>query len=188
MANNDLLVLDELNASGKSIRPYIQVEHALAEIKDTYQTSPLAAIPFTEIAALGGSFAGVVETMATPAAEGIYRCVFPKGITGTLAMAKDGSGALGTIMNNGIVGQARWLPVDKVIGPACLKATLVAVAVLAVVKQVQDIKDGQQEIIGILERDKKSQLLADYDLLASYMADYKFYWENETSLSLISTR
>ena len=182
MENNDSLVLNELAESGSALRPSVQVEHALAEIKDTYQTSPLAKIPFTEIAALGGSFAGVVETMATPAAEGIYRCVFPKGVTGTLAMAKDGSGALGTIMNDGIVGQARWIPVDKAIGPACLKATLVAVAVLAVVKQVQDIKDGQKEIISILERDKKSQLLADYDLLASYMDDYKFYWENEPSL------
>ena len=122
------------------------------------------------------------QPIRTPAAEGLYRCVFPKGITGTLAMAKDGSGALGTIMNDGIVGQARWIPVDKAIGPACLKATLVAVAVLAVVKQIQDIKNGQKEIISILERDKKSQLLADYDLLASYMDDYKFYWENEASL------
>lgn len=182
MANNDLLVLNELTESGGSLRPSIQVERALAEIKDTFQTSPLAKIPLTEIAALGGSFAGVAETIATPAAEGLYRCVFPKGITGTLAMAKDGSGALGTILNDGIVGQARWIPVDKAIGPACLKATLVAVAVLAIAKQVQDIKDGQKEIIGILERDKKSQLLADYDLLASYMDEYKFYWENEASL------
>lgn len=182
MANNDLLVLNELTESGGSLRPSIQVERALAEIKDTFQTSPLAKIPFTEIAALGGSFAGVAETIATPAAEGLYRCVFPKGITGTLAMAKDGSGALGTILNDGIVGQARWIPVDKAIGPVCLKATLVAVAVLAIAKQVQDIKDGQKEIIGILERDKKSQLLADYDLLASYMDEYKFYWENEASL------
>lgn len=182
MANNDLIVLNELAESGSTLRPSIQVEHALAEIKDTYQTSPLAKIPFTEIAALGGSFAGVAETMATPVAEGLYRCVFPKGVTGTLAMAKDGSGALGTIMNNGIAGQARWIPVDKAIGPACLKATLVAVAVLAVVKQVQDIKDGQKEILSILERDKKSQLLADYDLLASYMDEYRFYWENDTSL------
>ena len=182
MEKHDLLVLNELTESGSNLRPSIQVEHALAEIKDSYQTPPLAKIPFTEIAALGGSFAGVVETMATPAAEGLYRCVFPKGITGTLAMAKDGSGALGTIMNDGIVGQARWIPVDKAIGPACFKAALVAVAVLAVVKQVQDIKDGQKEIVSILERDKKSQLLADYDLLASYMDDYKFYWENEASL------
>lgn len=182
MNNNDSLVLNELNGDAGALRPSVQVEQALAEIKENYQSSPLAKIPFTEIAALGGSFAGVVETMATPAAEGLYRCVFPKGVTGTLAMAKDGTGALGTIMNDGIVGQARWIPVDKAIGPACLKAALVAVAVLAVVKQIKDIKDGQKEIIDILERDKKSQLLADYDLLASYMDEYKFYWENEASL------
>ena len=182
MNNNDSLVLNELNCAAGALRPSVQVEQALAEIKENYQSSPLAKIPFTEIAALGGSFAGVVETMATPAAEGLYRCVFPKGVTGTLAMAKDGTGALGTIMNDGIVGQARWIPVDKAIGPACLKAALVAVAVLAVVKQIKDIKDGQKEIIDILERDKKSQLLADYDLLASYMDEYKFYWENEASL------
>lgn len=182
MNNNDSLVLNELNGAAGALRPSVQVEQALAEIKENYQSSPLAKIPFTEIAALGGSFAGVVETMATPAAEGLYRCVFPKGVTGTLAMAKDGTGALGTIMNDGIVGQARWIPVDKAIGPACLKAALVAVAVLAVVKQIKDIKDGQKEIIDILERDKKSQLLADYDLLASYMDEYKFYWENEASL------
>ncbi len=182
MKNNDSLVLNELNGAAGTLRPSVQVEQALAEIKENYQCSPLAKIPFTEIAALGGSFAGVVETMATPAAEGLYRCVFPKGVTGTLAMAKDGTGALGTIMNDGIVGQARWIPVDKAIGPACLKAALVAVAVLAVVKQIKDIKDGQKEIIDILERDKKSQLLADYDLLASYMDEYKFYWENEASL------
>ena len=182
MKNNDSLVLNELNGAAGALRPSVQVEQALAEIKENYQSSPLAKIPFTEIAALGGSFAGVVETMAAPAAEGLYRCVFPKGVTGTLAMAKDGTGALGTIMNDGIVGQARWIPVDKAIGPACLKAALVAVAVLAVVKQIKDIKDGQKEIIDILERDKKSQLLADYDLLASYMDEYKFYWENEASL------
>lgn len=182
MANYDSLVLNELTESGGNLRPSIQVEHTLAEIKDIYQTSPLAKIPFTEIAALGGTFSGVVETMAALATEGLYRCVFPKGVTGTLAMAKDGSGALGTIINDGIVGQARWIPVDKAIGPACLQAALIAVAVLAVVKQVQDIKDDQKEIISILERDKKSQLLADYDLLASYMDDYKFYWENEASL------
>lgn len=182
MKNNDSLVLNELNGAAGALRSSVQVEQALAEIKENYQSSPLAKIPFTEIAALGGSFAGVVETIATPAAEGLYRCVFPKGVTGTLAMAKDGTGALGTIMNDGIVGQARWIPVDKAIGPACLKAALVAVAVLAVVKQIKDIKDGQKEIIDILERDKKSQLLADYDLLASYMDEYKFYWENEASL------
>lgn len=179
--NEELALLELDNAM--DMRPSVQVEHALADIKDTFTTSPLAKIPFTEIAALGGSFSGVVSTLATPAGEGVYRCVFPKGVSGTLAMAKDGTGALGTIINeSGIAGQARWLPVDKAVGPACMKATLVAVAVLAVVKQINDIKDGQKEIVGILERDKKSQLLADYDILSSYMDDYKYYWENEADV------
>lgn len=179
---NEELALLELD-SAMDMRPSVQVEHALTDIKDTFTTSPLAKIPFTEIAALGGSFSGVVSTLATSAGEGVYRCVFPKGVSGTLAMAKDGSGALGTIINeSGIAGQARWLPVDKAVGPACMKAALVAVAVLAVVKQINDIKDGQKEIVGILERDKKSQLLADYDILSSYMDDYKYYWENEADV------
>lgn len=167
---NDAIVLNELTESVESIRPSVCVEHALADIKDTFQSPALAKIPFTEIAALGGSFASVVNTLATPASEGIYRCVFPHGVKGTLAMAKDGSGALGTIMKEtGIAGQARWIPVDKAVGPAFMEATLIAVAVLAVVKQINDIKDGQKAIIEILERDKKSQLLADYDILSSYM-------------------
>ena len=183
MEKQDLLVLNELSESDGSLRPSIQVERALADINDTFLMSPLAKIPFTEIAALGGSFSGVAETLASPAAGEVFRCVFPKGVKGALAVAKDGTGNLGAIFADGkIVGQARWVPVDKAIGPACLKAALVAVAVLAVVKQFQDIKDGQKEIIGILERDKKSQLLADYDLLASYMEDYQFYWENDASL------
>ncbi len=183
MADNDLLALNELSESSEEFRPSIQVEQALTDINNTYLTSPLSKIPFTEIAALGGAFAGVVEKLASSAAGEVFRCVFPEGVKGALAAAKDGTGKLGLIFNKGeLVGNARWVPVDKAIGPACLKAALVAVAVLAVVKQIQDIKDGQKEIISILERDKKSQLLADYDLLTSYMDEYRYYWENDATL------
>ena len=41
MANNDLLVL-RTDRFRSNLRPSIQVEHALTEIKDTYLTSPLA--------------------------------------------------------------------------------------------------------------------------------------------------
>lgn len=180
---NDAIIINELYDNTESIRPSICVEHALVDIKDTFQSPVLAKIPFTEIAALGGSFAGVANTLATPASEGVYRCVFPNGVKGTLAMAKDGSGALGTIMNEtGIAGQARWISIDKAVGPALMEAALIAVAVLAVVKQISDIKDGQKAIIEILERDKKSQLLADYDILSAYMDDYKFYWESDVDI------
>ena len=55
MKNNDSLVLNELNGAAGALRPSVQVEQALAEIKENYQSSPLAKIPFTEIAALGGT-------------------------------------------------------------------------------------------------------------------------------------
>ena len=32
--------------------------------------------------------------------EGLYRCVFPEGVSGNLAAFKDGSGFLGTIMDD----------------------------------------------------------------------------------------
>lgn len=101
--NNDVIVLEELTKCSDKFKPSLGVEYALADIKDTFHTPMLAKIPFTEIVALGGAFSWVVSTLSTPAAEGIYRCVFPKGVTGTLAMAKDGSGALGTIMNESCI-------------------------------------------------------------------------------------
>lgn len=181
--NSEDIVLNELTNSNNRIQASIQVEQALTDIKENFQKPMLAKIPFAEIGMLGGAFSGVVETLSTPVEKGIYRCVFPNGVKGTLAMAKDGSGALGTIVNEkGIAAQARWIPVEKAIGPACLKATLVAVAILAVEKQINDIKDGQKEIISILERDKKSQLLVDYDILVSYIDDYKYYWENDADV------
>ena len=76
MAHEEL-VLSELSEAGIALRPSIQVEHALADIKDTFQTSPLAKIPFTEIAALGGSFAGVAETLAPPRRRGFISLRFP---------------------------------------------------------------------------------------------------------------
>lgn len=175
--------MTDMGDTGVSFHPSMRFEDALSEIRETYQAPLLAKVPFTEIAALGASFSGVIKMLFTPSAEGVYRCVFPNGVTGALAMAKDGSGALGAIMNeNGIAGQARWIPVDKAIGPACLQAAVISIAVLAVVKQINDIKDGQKEIINFLEREKKSQLIADYDILADYMENYRYYWDNDATV------
>ena len=78
-------------------------------------------IPLTEISGLGSMFAEMVPslrtvtTTTTAHVEGLYKCTFPDGVKGTLAQFKDGSGSLGTIMNNNkIVGQARWNPAGSV--------------------------------------------------------------------------
>lgn len=67
-----------------------------------------------DLVGVGGTIAAIAGEMAklviSPSSnEGLYRCVFPEGVSGALAQAKDGSGYLGTIMNNGIAGQVSIL-------------------------------------------------------------------------------
>lgn len=65
-----------------------------------------------------------------------------------------------------------------------------AVAILAMVKEVHDIKEGEKEIIGILERDKKAQLIVDYEILMDYLSNiiqwlinqWKFYGTKKSSV------
>ena len=71
-----------------------------------------------DLSGLGSGFSVTAAAIAEAAkeaapGEGLYRCIFPKGVTGELAAFRDDSGLLGTIMNEkGIVGQARWIPVE----------------------------------------------------------------------------
>ena len=123
MADNDLLILNELAESGSNLRPSIWWNTLLQ------RSRTLTKRPSRKDTLCGDRCARRLvcqrcRNNGNSGSRGLYRCVFPKGVTGTLAMAKDGSGALGTIMNDGIVGQARWIPVDKAIGPACIKAAL----------------------------------------------------------------
>ena len=83
------------------------------------------SFPVEALAEYGGAAVSVLPALQgiaeaaknAQAGEQLYRCVFPNGISGSLALAKDGSGALGTIVNSsGIAGQARWIPVAGAAG------------------------------------------------------------------------
>lgn len=171
-----------LDAKCKNIVEEINTDVALDYISHNYGGAVIKNMPIGEIAALGSIFASfptcfrtMQDTITTSKmGEGLFRCVFPEGVTGSLFRFKDGSGFLGGIAKDGGgLAQARWIPAgeEKItntttatlpIDPATI---LMAVAILAIAKEIEEIKEGQREIIGILERDKKSQLLADYDIL-----------------------
>lgn len=156
----------------------------LKEIQSQYSEGLVTKIPYTEIAALGPAFSAIAQAFHPSVSEPLYRCLFPKGVAGVLAQAKDGSGALGTILKNGGgLAQARWVEAGNTLSfdPTIF---LVSVAILGIAKQMADIKQGQKDIIDLLERDKKNQLLADYDVLSEYMADYRYYWENATTVAV----
>ncbi len=135
-----------------------------------------------DLSGLGGGFAVAAAalaeaTMNQTSTEGLYRCVFPDGVTGKLASFKDGTGYLGTIMGqNGIAGQARWIPAEaSSVGVAVDPVTLaVAVAVMSVNKKLDRIQKTQAEILKFLHQDKESRLEGAVNTLADIIDQYRF--------------
>lgn len=126
----------------------------------------------------------VAEAMLEPSKmEGCYRCVFPDGVTGTLAKFKAEDAFTGTIMGvAGIVGQARWIPIE---GESLLLAAdpvmiAVGVALSGINKQLDEIKTTQKEIIEFLQMDKESKLEGAINSLASIYEEYA-YNSNDSS-------
>lgn len=112
---------------------------------------------------------------------GVYRCVFPEGISGGLAAFKDGSGFTGTVVGeHGIVAQARWIPVEGTsmqlaIDPVTIA---VAVAIAGINKRLDAIKETQEEILHFLHRDKESELEGAMNSLSDILEQFRY---NSTS-------
>lgn len=117
-------------------------------------------IPLTEISGLGSMFAEMVPslrtvtTTTTAHVEGLYKCTFPDGVKGTLAQFKDGSGSLGTIMNNNkIVGQARWNPAgpvsatQSVVAPISPVSMFMAAALIEINHKLDKIQKTAEDIL-----------------------------------------
>ena len=114
--------------------------------------------------------------------EGLYRCVFPNGVSGTLAQAKDGSGYLGAIINNGIVGQARWIPAQGSATTIPINPATIAIAItlVGINKKLDDIKQTQNDILNFLESEKESTLKGSVNALFEIMNDYRYNFDNVT--------
>lgn len=111
------------------------------------------------------------------------------GKTGALAQAKDGTGFLGTIVNNGdFVGQMRWTPVDGV--PVNINATMsidpMTLAILAVVVEINmkldEIQELQQEMFDYIKDRDRSEIKGGLHFLIDTLNDYKFNWDNSKFL------
>lgn len=142
-------------------------------------------MPLKDLSGLGGGFAmsaaTITETVKNmSSAKGLYRCVFPAGVSGELAMAKDGSGYLGTILNNGIVGQARWVPAEGMSAMMAVNPVTLAIAgvLLSVNQKMDRIQETEQEILNFLQQDKEAELESAVHSLSDIMNSCKFNCEN----------
>ena len=149
-------------------------------------------VPFSALAALGSAFSTMPEacrtftqTIETGAAggEGLYYVKFPEGVTGQLAKKKGEDAFLASIMNDGIVGQARLTkaPITaSTVVPYNPTMLFMAMALMHINKELSDIKKQQAEILEFLEEKEITQLQADLRRLTEIQSEYKYNWNNET--------
>lgn len=111
--------------------------------------------------------------------HGLYKCVFPNGVSGTLAVAKDGSGNLGTIINDkGIAGQARWI--EQSVNPTMLFA---AAALHNIEEKLDEVISISKDIFEFEQQKEESDLVSDVSFLTQTMRDYPLNVGNHLWLS-----
>ena len=109
--------------------------------------------------------------------SGLYKCVFPNGVTGTLAK-KDGAN-LGAIMGKeGIVGQARW--VEQSVNPTMMFA---ATALHNIEEKLDELVEISKEMFEFEQIKEESQLYADANFLINTLRDYQYNIGNDLWMS-----
>ena len=166
----------------------IEAEYFHSIPRDEITTRCNYKLPIHELSNLGSAFAivalEVVQAIGSSQnSEGLYRCVFPEGVTGKLAAFKDNPEFnLGAIINaNGIAGQARWKPVESKsaimsFNPA---AIAIAVAVFSINQKLDQIEDTTREILQFLQQDKESELEGAVNSLTDIFEHYRFNSDND---------
>lgn len=161
------------------LQTMVAIEFYPAVIEEEINLSNCTKLPFSRVTALGVAFEPVVSAFQSVinggAKSGLYKVTLPVG--GHLAAFKDGSGYLGSVLNdvsNQVAGQATLTPL------VCNPTMLFLAATLANIdKKLDSIQETQQEILDFLIQKDKSELKGDLNFLSDVLSNYKFNWHNE---------
>lgn len=148
---------------------------------DEIVTADTVSYPLADFSSLGLAFSElsiVLQKIGVAAKTNgvLYEATLP--VLGHLAQTKDGSGLLGTIINEkGIAGQARFKEVGKTAQMAGSFSTLfMAVAIMAINKSLKTIAENQKAVLGFLETEKQTQLQGDLNILSEVIKEYRYNW------------
>ncbi|WP_026394985.1 hypothetical protein [Acetobacterium malicum] len=176
------------------VKAMMNVEYYSADLKDEVALEKCTKLPLVSIAALGTAFATlpaafrtVTQTLETGGMEGYYKAVFPEGVLGELAKAKDGTGFRGLIQgaNGQITGQPVFVPAASSSVTLTTKMAynptllLIAVALISIDKKLAEILETSQEIFEFLKQKEKAKQRGNLNVLEDVLNNYKFNWDNE---------
>jgi len=164
--------------------PVIQEEVAIQEY---------TKVPLGQLSAMGATFASVAPALknifngaqSSGVGEQLYRMRIPNGLRfgESLQIAKDG-GLLGNVVNKSgtITQRARFDLVKNGAGVAAQinpAVMLMAVAITAVTKKLDQIEEAQKDIIEFLQLKEKAVLKGNIAVLQEILDEYKYNWDNE---------
>lgn len=170
--------MDEIARKNELSQAMSAVELSLSVAENEIASHKYNKLSLSRVTALGTGLEPVVAAVqqvvrSGQAVSGYYKVTIPTGAQ--LAKFKDGTGYLGTVLNEkGIVGQARLNPL--VCNPTML---LVAVTLANIDKKLDMIMETQQEILDFIVQKEKSELKGDLTFLSDVFDNYKHNWNSE---------
>lgn len=188
---------NELSVPARSSNSLIDnAENMLAEVQVDLTKVDAVELPLAQLSTLGSGIASMLPALRTVSStisytdNGLYRCIFPKGVTGYLATAHNDGLNLGTILNqDGIAGQARWVKAGpqtvnmSSVAPINPATLMMAAAIMAIEKKLDDVIEMEKQILSFLEEDKESKIEGDLKTLTTIIKEYKFNWDNDTYIA-----
>lgn len=177
--------MDETTKKNAIIRAMTEIE-CYPIIQEYVAIQEYTKVPIGQLSAMGATFAsiapafqGAIQNVASSGVgETLYRMVIPNGVHGTV-------NAVGNITNAGgkIVGRARFVEAGASaagtvaqINPAVM---LMAVAISAVTKKLDQLEEAQKDIIEFLQLKEKAVLRGNIAVLQEVLDEYKYNWDNE---------
>lgn len=146
-------------------------------LDEKYELTNTKKFPIGNIASLGAGFEPLAAafnyvTSGGKAVSGLYKVTIPPGTS--LSAFKDGSGYLGSVVNNGSFSQARLNPL--VVDPATVA---MAIAIKSITDKLETIQELQEEMLSFLIQKERSELKGDLNFLTDTINNYKYNWNNE---------
>lgn len=155
------------------------VEFQLEFVESASDLGIYTRLPIDKIVSLGVAFESLQSAFQTVlssghATSGIYRVTVPQGAI--LAAAKDGSGFLGSAIQEGkgLVGQARLHPL--VCDPTMI---FMAITLMSIEKKLDSIEEIQLEILEFLRQKDKAKLRGSLVYLSDVLNNFKYNWNNQ---------
>ena len=156
-------------------------------IREDVAIQEYTKVPLGQLSAMGATFASVAPALknvinnaeSSGVGEKLYRMIDPLNGKGRVT-------SVGNIYQKGtkgIAARARYFEVDSSavgtvaqINPAVM---LMAVAITAVTKKLDQIEEAQKDIIEFLQLKEKAVLKGNIAVLQEILDEYKYNWDNE---------